>query len=168
MPRQAFLFIFSCKARDYPTPSHPNALFFVSPSPLLIFPSLPCRPKPHSCRPERFFLSPRAKRGVPRLLRTSGRQGGRLSPRAPARGPPGDAVPNEVRDASLSLGGWRMRCFASLSMTGWRGMTGWRMSPRAPLLSPRGVSRGVPRHWRASGCHGGKLSPQAPLTQKVY
>ena len=27
-----------------------------------------------------------------------------MSPRAQARGLPGDAVPNEVRDASLSLG----------------------------------------------------------------
>jgi hypothetical protein len=61
---------------------------FVSPSPLLIFPSLPCRPKPHSCRPERFFLSTRAKRGVPRLLRTLGLRWQVVAPSASEGSPP--------------------------------------------------------------------------------
>ena len=54
---------------------------------------------------------------------------------------------------------------------GWRGRTGCGdfslRSKRqrgagtpSTFLSPRGVSRGVPRHWRASGRHGGKCHPE--------
>jgi len=41
-----------------------------------------------------------------------------------------------LRDASLSLGktGWRMRCFASLSMTE------WRMSPQAEARGPSALA----------------------------
>jgi hypothetical protein len=68
-------------------------------------------------------MSPRAKRGVPRRLRASGRQGGKCHPersegspwgRRPERSEGclaiarqdkvGDAVPNKARDASLTLG----------------------------------------------------------------
>jgi hypothetical protein len=123
MPRKAFHFIISRKARGYPTPSRPNVLFF--------------------CPPERSegslgTYAPREDREVvaPRPLS--------LSPRAQARGLLGDAIPNEVRDASLSLGrtGWRIRCFASLSMTGWRGMRGWMMSPGAPFFVSPSDSEG--------------------------
>lgn len=86
---------------------HPETTFSVNPKPFSATLSL------FYCHPEPFLLSPRAKRGVPRHLRASGRQGGKcrpeppffVAPRRQPRGlPPGDAVPNEVRDASLSLG----------------------------------------------------------------
>jgi hypothetical protein len=112
MPRQAFLFIISRKARGYPTPSRPERPF-VALNPTLVFPSLP------------FLCLPERQRGVPRRLHALAGHGGRLSSRAKARGLLRDAVPNEVRDASLSLG-----------RTGWRGMTGWRMSPRTKARGP--------------------------------
>ena len=75
MPRQTFFFIISRKARGYPTLISPRAIFCLHEPPSYL-------PKP-PLSPQAPLLSPRAKRGVPRLLRTSGRQGGRLSPRAP-------------------------------------------------------------------------------------
>jgi hypothetical protein len=43
---------------------------------------------PFLCRPEPPFLSPRAKRGVPRRLRASGRQGGKCHPEPTGEGSP--------------------------------------------------------------------------------
>jgi hypothetical protein len=133
MPRQTFYFIISCKARGYPTLiSHRST--FCLPEPPSYLPKPPLSPQAPLLSPRALFLSTRAKRGVPRLLRTLGLRWQVVAPSASEGSPPGDAVPKDVRDTSLSL-----------SRTGWRGMTGWRMSPRAPFLClPEASAEGSP------------------------
>jgi hypothetical protein len=129
--------------------SHPNALFFVSPSPTFVTPSplLSFQAYP-------FFVSPRRQ---PRGLHVR---------RRPERSEGCLAIARRVGDEML-------RFAQHDRMEGHDRMEDVAPSPtlcvaQSPLLSPRGLSRGVPRRLRASGRHGGKLSPQAPLTQKVY
>jgi len=68
-----------------------------------------------------------------------------VAPRRQPRGLPGDAIPNEVRDASLTLG-----------------RTGWAVAPNAPLYVAPSVSEGslganAPREDR------GDVSPKFPF-----
>ncbi len=112
----------------------PRAPFFVAPSEARGPSALSCLGKTQWGMSPRapLFVTPKRKREVPRHWRASGRHSGECHPEPPfchpeaqARGPSAlmrlgktskSAVPNEVKDASLSLGRTKWSVVASLSL----------------------------------------------------
>ena len=90
--------------------------------------------KPSYCRPSLLFLSPRALFCHPEPLFF--------------------VAPSEARGPSA---------LARLGRTWWEAVAPSLLffaAPNPPFMSPRGVSRGVPRHLRASGCQKWKRRPE--------
>jgi hypothetical protein len=132
----------------------PRALFFVAPTPFF-------------CRPEASAEgSPIVKEGISRYARNdkmrlrSKRQKRAVAP-TPSYCPP---EPPFLSPRGVSRGVFQLskrRFLATLETT----EKGCHLDPLfvAPshFFCPPERKRGVPRHWRASGKHGGRLSPRA-------